>query len=137
MPVEKIPSWIERVLLPKLSAIEGELKAINTRIDSVEDQVGSLRNEMLSKFEGVDIKITSLDERITSLRNEMLSKFEGVDIKITSLDERITSLRNEAKTEFTGLNYRFDYLEKRIPVIEEITALKIKIADMEKRLAMA
>jgi len=112
MPVEKIPSWIERLLLPKLNTIEGELKAINTRIDSVEGQVGSLRNEMLSKF-------------------------EGVDIKITSLDERITSLRNEAKTEFTGLNYRFDYLEKRIPVIEEITALKLKIADMEKRLAMA
>ncbi len=130
MPVEKIPSWIEHLLLPKLSTIEGELKAINIRIDSVEDQVGSLRNEMLSKFEATDNKIDSL-------RNEMLSKFEGVDIKITSLDERITSLRNEAKTEFTGLNYRFDYLEKRIPVIEEITALKLKIADMEKRLAMA
>ncbi len=130
MPVEKIPSWIERLLLPKLSTIEGELKAINIRIDSVEDQVGSLRHAMLSKFEATDNKMDSL-------RNEMLSKFEGVDIKITSLDERITSLRNEAKTEFTGLNYRFDYLEKRIPVIEEITALKLKIADMEKRLAMA
>jgi hypothetical protein len=60
---------------------------------------------------------------------------EAKDIK--ALNTKIDSLRNEAKTEFTGLNYRFDYLEKRIPVIEEITALKLKIADMEKRLAMA
>ncbi|MDP2766730.1 MAG: hypothetical protein Q8O41_04675 [Candidatus Methanoperedens sp.] len=48
------------------------------------------------------------------------------------------------KSEFVGLNYRFeaidtklDSLEKRIPVIEEITALKIRIAEMEKKLAMA
>jgi archaellum component FlaC len=133
MPVEKIPSWIEHLLLPKLSTIEGELKAINTRIDSVEDRVGSLRNEMLSKFEATDNKIDSL-------RNEMLSKFEGVDIKITSLDERIISLRNETKIELTSLrtemSVRLDSLEKRIPVIEEITALKLKIADIEKRLAV-
>ena len=35
------------------------------------------------------------------------------------------------------MTLRLDSLEKRIPVIEEITALKLKIADMEKRLAMA
>ncbi len=37
----------------------------------------------------------------------------------------------------TEVTLRFESLENRIPVIEEITALKIKIADMEKRLAAA
>jgi hypothetical protein len=31
----------------------------------------------------------------------------------------------------------FNSLEKRIPVIEKITTLEIKIADVEKRLAVA
>jgi hypothetical protein len=30
-----------------------------------------------------------------------------------------------------------DSLDKRIPVLEEITALKLRITDIEKRLAMA
>ncbi len=60
----------------------------------------------------------------------MLSKFESVDVKIISLDEKITSLRTE-------MILRLDSLEKRIPVIEEITALKLKIADIEKRLTAA
>ncbi len=111
MVAEKIPSWIERLLLPRLSNIDGELKAINTRINSINEKIDSLRNETKTE--------------------------------ITRIDERITSLRNEMKSEFVGLNYRFeaidtklDSLEKRVPVIEEITALKIRIADMEKKLAM-
>ncbi len=49
MTTEKIPSWIERLLLPKLSALEGEIKAIhgeikavNTRIDSVYEKFNML-----------------------------------------------------------------------------------------------
>lgn len=67
-----------------------------------------------------------------------------METKIDALEDRISSLRNETKADIAGLNYRFDAidskfdsLEKRIPVIEEITALKLKIADIEKRLAEA
>ncbi len=120
MPAEKIPGWIKQVLMPELNEIKGELKAINTRINSLESTM--------------DIKITALDGKIDSLRNEtkaeieglrkeMLSKFEKVDIKIDSLR--------------TEMNVRLDSIEKRIPVIEKITALEIKIADIEKRLALA
>ncbi len=51
-------------------------------------------------------------------------------VTLTALNERIDSLRTE-------MTVRLDSLEKRIPVIEEITALKLKIADIEKRLAVA
>ena len=60
--MEKIPSWIERLLLPKLNEITGELKAIHTRIDAVEKEITSLRNEMLAKFEAADTKIESLSK---------------------------------------------------------------------------
>lgn len=91
MTTEKIPGWIKQVLMPELNEIKGELKAINTRIDSLESNLNI--------------------------------KFENVDIKIDSLR--------------TEMNVRLDSIEKRIPVIEKITALELKIADIEKRLAVA
>lgn len=45
-------------------------------------------------------------------------------------EERIDSLRTE-------MTVRLDSIEKRIPVIEKIAALELKIADLEKRLAVA
>jgi hypothetical protein len=98
---EKAPSWVERLLMPKLSSIDGKLEAINTRIDSTNERIGSLRTEM--------------DIKIESLRNEMKSEFKGLDYRFESIDVKLD----------------------RIPVIEEITALKLKIAELEKRMAMA
>ena len=46
MPADKLLSGIERLLSPKLNEILGELKAINTRIDSTNERIDSLRNEM-------------------------------------------------------------------------------------------
>jgi predicted nucleic acid-binding Zn-ribbon protein len=134
MPAEKIPGWIERLLLPKLSSIEGELKAINSRIDSVDERMISIRNEIKTDIESLRNE-TKTD--IVSLRNETKTSIE-------SLRNETESNRKEILSRFEGLDYRFetiniklDSLEKRIPVIEEITALKIRMADLEKRLAVA
>jgi tetrahydromethanopterin S-methyltransferase subunit G len=102
--VEKIPLWIERILLPKLSEITGEIKAINARIDSLEKRVDSLEK--------------TFNERFISLRNEMLTRFDAVD-------KKIESLRSEVFT-------NFDSLEERIPMMEKLTELEIRIARLEK-----
>ncbi|GFO96295.1 uncharacterized protein ig2599ANME_0484 [groundwater metagenome] len=78
---------------------------------------------MLSKFE-------TTDNKIGSLRNEMKSEFAGLNYRFENVDGRIDSLRIE-------MTVRLDSIEKRIPVIEEITALKLKIAEIEKKLAVA
>ncbi len=57
MPVEKVPSWIKQVLIPEFNKIEGELKAINARIDSVEHRIAGLES--------------NLNIKIDSLRNEI------------------------------------------------------------------
>jgi outer membrane murein-binding lipoprotein Lpp len=41
MPAEKIPGWIERLLMPKLSEISGDIKAINARIDALESNMNT------------------------------------------------------------------------------------------------
>ena len=64
-----------------------------------------------------------------------------VNTRIDSTNARIDSLRNETKTGIaslrTEMTIRLDTLKKRIPVNEEITALKLKIADLERRLEVA
>lgn len=105
MTAEKIPSWIEKLLLPKLSEMSGDIKAINARIDSLETNM--------------NIRIGSLEAQIVSLRNEMNSNFTGVGYR------------------FDAINTSLESLDNRIPVIEKITVLELKIADLEKRLAAA
>jgi uncharacterized phage infection (PIP) family protein YhgE len=124
--LEKAPSWIERILLPSLNEIKGEIKAVNTRIDLLDDRMNT--------------KITALDEKIDGLRSEPSVEAEGLRKEMLSnfekAGERITSLRNEMKSEFTGMNYRFDAIntrldsiENRSPVIEKIKALELTVAD--------
>ncbi len=108
--MEKIPTWIEKLLLPKLKEITGEIKALHTRIDSMEKEITSLRNEVMTKFEAADNKVATLDTKVDSLRNEVISRFEAV-------------------------NTRFDSLETRLPVMEKISELEARITGLEKKLA--
>lgn len=92
---EKIPSWIERLLLPRLSEMLGEIKALNTKVDALEKTVNT--------------RINALDERIVSLRNEMISRFEAVNIRIDALEKRIPVVE-----ELAGIKVRLLELEKKV-----------------------
>ncbi len=55
MAAEKIPGWIERLLLPKLSEISGDIKALNGRINALESnmtiRMDSLESDMITRME--------------------------------------------------------------------------------------
>ncbi len=57
MPAEKIPSVIERLLLPRLSEISGDIKALNAKVDSTNERIGSLESKM-------DTRMGSMNEYI-------------------------------------------------------------------------
>ena len=117
----KVPGWIERLLMPKLNEITGELKALHTRIDAVEKQVVSLRSEMMTKFEAVDGKFEAADAKVDikfdSLRNEMISRFEAVDRRFDAVDSRL------------------DSLEARLPVMEKVAELEARLAELERKVS--
>ena len=96
--MEKIPSWMERLLLPKLNEITGEIKAIHTRIDAVEKEIVSLRNEMVAKFEVADVK--------------MISRFETVDARFNALEARIP-----ARVELEEFEARLLEVEKKLAAV--------------------
>jgi hypothetical protein len=62
---------VERLLLPRLNSIDGELKAINTRIDGVysrmdgfEKTIDSMKGELRAEIKVVDTKIEQLDRKL-------------------------------------------------------------------------
>ncbi|MDG7014029.1 MAG: hypothetical protein JRN11_01325 [Nitrososphaerota archaeon] len=72
---EKVPGWIERLLLPRLSSIEGELKGLK-------GELNGLRGEMGGEFRAVHSETRRLDEKVDSLRNESLTRFEGIEKRL-------------------------------------------------------
>jgi Skp family chaperone for outer membrane proteins len=74
----RVPGWLERVLLPQLNELKGELRAMNARID------GEFRS-IHSEIRRVDGKIDSLDRRL--------------EAKVDSLDKRMDMTQRGAAFE--------------------------------------
>ncbi|MBS7622442.1 hypothetical protein KEJ39_02045 [Candidatus Bathyarchaeota archaeon] len=104
---EKIPSWLERLLLPRLSSLEGELRAF--------------RGEVTGEFKAVHARIDSLEKETSSLRGEM-------NTRILSLERELVSLRNE-------INTRFDALESKVSLVEDVTRLKMEVKALADKVA--
>ena len=74
---EKIPGWLERVLLPRLSEMAGDIKAINARIDGLDNKIGEMDKRLSSNDAHLADKIDSLDnkldmaQRLTILETKM------------------------------------------------------------------
>jgi hypothetical protein len=79
---EKIPGWLERFLLPRLSSLEGELKAF--------------RGEVLGEFKAVNGRIDSLEKQMSSLHSEMNARFEALESKVTLIED-VTRLKIEVR----------------------------------------
>lgn len=65
------PSWFERLLLPELNSIKGEVKGLNGRIDGLEGR-------MTGQFEAVRSEIKRLDQKIDSTKLELGERIESL-----------------------------------------------------------
>ena len=39
MMAEKVPGWLEKILLPQLGELKGEIKAVNGRLTGLESKI--------------------------------------------------------------------------------------------------
>ena len=82
---EKIPGWIERLLLPRLSSMEGELKAINSEIKRLETKIDSLDERLSTRIGSLDerlsTRIDSLSEKVDVVRDIERLKVEVAELK--------------------------------------------------------
>ncbi|MDE1729019.1 MAG: hypothetical protein KGH81_07585 [Thaumarchaeota archaeon] len=67
---------LEQFFLPQLNEIKGEIKALDTKIDSVRAEISSVRREM-------DIRFTALSEKL-----EIIKDVEQIKSRLTQLEAR-------------------------------------------------
>jgi septal ring factor EnvC (AmiA/AmiB activator) len=84
----------ERLMLPRLNSIDGDLKAINTRIDSVERSQDSLKNEIRAEvkagFASQDAKVEKL-----VLKLEEMDKKLDIDRRMTIIEAKVKELEKK------------------------------------------
>jgi predicted nuclease with TOPRIM domain len=80
---EKVPSWLERVLLPQISEVKGELKAVSGRIDRLDGR-------MEGEFKAVHSEIKRLDEKVEGLekRMDITQRVAVIETKVHELEAR-------------------------------------------------
>jgi len=90
MPIEKIPGWIERLLLPKLSEMSSDIKALDTKLTSFRNEtkteINSVRIEIAGLRVEMNVKFDSLEKRLP-----VLEKINALEIKIVNLEKRLAA----------------------------------------------
>lgn len=71
---EKVPGWMERLLLPRLSSIEGELKGF--------------RGESRGEFKAAHSEVARLDGKVDAVNERLATKIDELDARLTArIDE--------------------------------------------------
>jgi predicted nucleic acid-binding Zn-ribbon protein len=105
---EKIPGWFERLLLPRLSALEGEIRAIR----------GEMKGEiqgMKGEIQGMKGEIQGMKGEIQGLRSDIKKVEDTVKIELRRLDERISGI------------------ETKMDLVREVEAIKARLDKLEAR----
>ena len=79
---EKVPGWLEKILLPQMSELRGELKSVNGRIDG-------LQGKIEGRFEALGGKIGGLEDKMEGQFAAVHSEIRRLDGKMEALDKRI------------------------------------------------
>jgi vacuolar-type H+-ATPase subunit I/STV1 len=72
----------ERLMLPRLNSIDGELKAMNTRIDAVNGRIDD-------SVKGLTARIDESDKRAESFRSEFRAELNAVQTKLEAIDQKL------------------------------------------------
>ena len=118
---EKVPGWLERILLPQLSELKGDVKVAQAKIEGVEEKLEG-------KVDGLDQKLTG---RVDSLDQKLTAKIEGLDQKLTS---RIDGLEGRMESEFKTVHTEIGRLDDKIDALDKRTDVTQRLAVVEEQL---
>ena len=63
---EKVPGWLQRILLPQISEIKGEIKALDAKFGGLEAKVEGEFRAVHSEIARLDQKIGAVDDKLTT-----------------------------------------------------------------------
>lgn len=90
---ERIPGWVERLLIPTL---ESKVRAI------VKEERENLERVLDTRFEAVDARFDAVNAK-------MDARFEGVNARIDSLERQLPTIK-----EFAEIKARLNQIEKSV-----------------------
>jgi hypothetical protein len=96
--LEAAAGSFERLMLPRLNSIDGELKAINTRIgatnstiDGVEKSVSPSKSELRTEIRAMDTKVSAMDKGLT-FKLDKTDRNLDIDRMMTILEAKLKEL---------------------------------------------
>ena len=95
---EKVPGWLERVLLPQISDLKGELKAMDAKMDAefrvVHSELGSLDQKLSQRIESLDQK---LSQRIDGTNRRLDDSDKKLDVvqRVAVLEAKVQELQSK------------------------------------------
>jgi hypothetical protein len=81
---EKVPGWLERVLLPQISEVKAEVKIANAKIDVLDQKLSA-------RIDGLGSRIDEADKRL-SIKIDELDKRLDVTQRLAVVEEQVKGL---------------------------------------------
>jgi len=106
---EKVPGWLERVLLPQIRELKGDLKALDAKMDA--------------EFRVVHSELGSLDQKLSQ-------RIESLDQK---LSQRIESLDQKLSQRIDGTNRRLDDSDKKLDMVQRVAVLEANVQELQSK----
>lgn len=85
----RVPGWLERVLLPQVNELKGEIKALDAR-------VGGFEAKVEGEFKAIHSEIRRLDEKVDQSNNRLEGKIDGLD-KRMDVTQRIAVIEEKIR----------------------------------------
>ena len=95
---EKVPGWLERVLLPQIRELKGDLKALDAKMDAefrvVHSELGSLDQKLSQRIESLDQK---LSQRIDGTNRRLDDSDKKLDMvqRVAVLEANVQELQSK------------------------------------------
>ncbi len=95
---EKIPGWLERILLPQISELKGDIKALDAKMDAefrvVHSELTSLDQKLSQKIENLDQKLSQRIDGTNRRLDESDKKLDMVQ-RVAVLEAKVQELQSK------------------------------------------
>ncbi len=132
---------LERVLLPRLNSIDGELKAINTRIDEESKSTGARIDGLGARIDGelkaintrMDKESEAAAARTEGLGGRIDGELRAVNIRIDSLGTRLDEMDKRDGSRFEAVMIELRSVSERIGLVKDMERLKVEVAELKAK----
>ncbi|MFO8232549.1 MAG: hypothetical protein R6U20_07770 [Longimonas sp.] len=109
-PAEDFTHWLD-LLLSERAVPRDEYRAVQSRLDVLENEVRHLRTDMEDGFEQVDRRFVQIQEQFEVRFDQLNERF---DRRAEQVDERFDRRAEQVDERFEAMERRFDSVDRRL-----------------------